>query len=79
MFSVCFSECTNGQWVCTTLQCDAKCEAIGDPHYMTFDGKHFDFMGKCSYYLLKSDNYSVEAENIACEGRISEVRRYSVY
>jgi len=31
-------------------------------------------MGKCSYYLMKGDNYSIEAENVACAGAISEVR-----
>lgn len=29
-------------------------------------------MGKCSYYLLKRENFSIEAENIACPGSISE-------
>lgn len=28
-------------------------------------------MGKCSYYLVKTDNFSVEAENVACPGSIS--------
>lgn len=36
---------------------------------LTFDGKHFDFMGKCSYYLLKTDNdLEITAENVACPG-----------
>lgn len=47
----------------------ARCGAIGDPHYQTFDGKHFDFMGKCSYYLLKTaDDLEITAENVACPG-----------
>ena len=29
-------------------------------------------MGKCSYYLLKTDGISVEAENVACSGAISQ-------
>lgn len=28
-------------------------------------------MGKCSYYLLKTNNLSIEAENVACPGTIS--------
>lgn len=64
--------CENGNWNCTTITCAARCAAIGDPHYVTFDGKRFDFMGKCSYYLMKTDQLSVEAENVACSGSISE-------
>lgn len=67
------SECASGRWVCTEVQCEARCEAIGDPHYQTFDGRRYNFMGKCSYYLVQTDNYTIEAENIPCDGRISEV------
>lgn len=59
--------------MCTEVQCEARCEAIGDPHYQTFDGRRYNFMGKCSYYLMQTDNYTIEAENIPCDGRISEV------
>lgn len=69
--------CSAGKWICTQIQCAARCAAIGDPHYVTFDGKHYNFMGKCSYYLLKSNNYSIEAENVACPGAISEGMGFS--
>ncbi|XP_071561739.1 hemocytin [Temnothorax nylanderi] len=64
--------CTSGKWVCTQIRCGARCAVLGDPHYTTFDGKHYDFMGKCKYYLMKGENYTIESENVPCSGTISE-------
>lgn len=64
--------CEAGNWKCSDITCGARCGVIGDPHHRTFDGKTYDFMGKCSYYLLRTDNFTVEAENVACPGTISE-------
>lgn len=59
--------CKRGFWECTKNICDARCSSYGDPHYQTFDGRKYGFMGKCSYYLMKTDKFTVEAENVACD------------
>lgn len=58
------------------ISCGARCAAVGDPHYLTFDGKRYDFMGQCSYYLVKTDEFTIEAENVACAGSISQAMNF---
>nr|XP_053625822.1 hemocytin isoform X2 [Plodia interpunctella] len=71
--------CQSGEWTCTQVACGARCSAVGDPHYTTFDGLRYDFMGHCTYNLLKSDNFTIEVENVACSGAITEALNLAPY
>ncbi|KAF7242403.1 IgGFc-binding protein [Varanus komodoensis] len=41
----------NGVWGCHPVSY-ATCSASGDPHYTSFDGRRYDFMGTCIYQLV---------------------------
>ncbi|XP_046857656.1 neurogenic locus notch homolog protein 2-like [Xenia sp. Carnegie-2017] len=51
------------------------CSASGDPHYTSFDGKRFDFMGDCEYEFSKdcSKNklFTVLTKNVRCGRRVT--------
>ncbi|XP_057286893.1 IgGFc-binding protein-like [Pezoporus wallicus] len=62
-------EMVDGQPKCVQ-ETFSTCWATGDPHYRTFDGKPFDFMGTCTYTLTKTCDpdptmpiFSIEAKN----------------
>ncbi|CAH1788460.1 unnamed protein product, partial [Owenia fusiformis] len=59
-------KCKSGKWECTKLVCTAMCSTSGDPHIKTFDGKRYNFMGTCSYYLLFDEQYKIIAEYGKC-------------
>ena len=71
-----FSICKDSKWQCTNNKCDRRCSAIGDPHYKTFDGHHYDFMGQCSYTLVKHQDFEIQAENAECSSIYSEDHRH---
>lgn len=60
------STCQGGKFSCTNKKCEARCSATGDPHYLTFDGHRYDFMGTCSYYLLYDNDFDIIVDNIQC-------------
>lgn len=44
---------------------DGACWAMGDPHYRTFDGHYYNFMGSCTYTMVK--NCHVDEDHPAFE------------
>ncbi|XP_055225343.1 IgGFc-binding protein [Gorilla gorilla gorilla] len=64
----------------------STCQASGDPHYTTFDGHRFDFMGTCVYVLAQTcgtrpglHRFAVLQENVAWgNGRVSVTRVITV-
>ncbi|XP_072943853.1 hemocytin-like [Epargyreus clarus] len=71
--------CQAGEWACTLAACGARCSAVGDPHYTSFDGLRYDFMGHCTYTLLSAPELTVDVENVACSGTISEAMNLTPY
>lgn len=63
-----YSVCKERRWHCTQSLCAGMCVATGDPHYVTFDGRCFSFLGDCEYMLVqeKEGLFSVTAENVPC-------------
>ncbi|XP_075568552.1 mucin-2 [Pelecanus crispus] len=66
--------CQNGLWNCTEDMCYGTCMIYGSGHYITFDGKFYDFDGSCEYVATQdfcgdknsSGLFSIITENVPC-------------
>ncbi|KAM6459130.1 mucin-2 [Liasis olivaceus] len=64
--------CQKGSWKCTNIVCYGTCTIYGSGHFITFDGKFYDFDGNCEYVASQDycgsqqGTFSVITENVPC-------------
>uniref|UniRef100_A0A8C4YCS7 Mucin 2, oligomeric mucus/gel-forming n=1 Tax=Gopherus evgoodei TaxID=1825980 RepID=A0A8C4YCS7_9SAUR len=65
--------CRKGRWACTDNVCYGTCTVYGSGHYISFDGKHYDFDGHCEYVAVqdycgedRNGSFSIITVNVPC-------------
>uniref|UniRef100_A0A9L0T1W2 Mucin 2, oligomeric mucus/gel-forming n=1 Tax=Equus caballus TaxID=9796 RepID=A0A9L0T1W2_HORSE len=66
--------CQRGRWACTQSMCHGTCVIHGSGHYITFDGKYYNFDGNCSYVAVQDycgqnsslGSFGIITENVPC-------------
>ena len=54
------------------------CIAAGDPHYISFDGAKFDFMGTCRYLLAGATDAATDVAEFRVEVQMRQAWSYLV-
>lgn len=64
------------QGCCDDYECPCVCSVWNNKNYLTFDGKYYNFLGNCSYYLVKeiisTYNLTISMTNEACDNSVDE-------
>uniref|UniRef100_A0A8C5JAG7 VWFD domain-containing protein n=1 Tax=Junco hyemalis TaxID=40217 RepID=A0A8C5JAG7_JUNHY len=61
--------CNGGQWSCQDKSCPGTCSVVGGSHISTYDTKHYDHHGDCTYVLSKDctdEKFTILAELRKC-------------
>uniref|UniRef100_A0A914YTX4 Uncharacterized protein n=1 Tax=Panagrolaimus superbus TaxID=310955 RepID=A0A914YTX4_9BILA len=56
-----------------------KASLVTDPHYTTFDGTIFDYMGTCPYYVMKACDPTVDFSIISSSWLLPGETKYKTY